>query len=357
VINGWQPDQPGLAEFAADAAQMIGALAGERAAVTYLGPPQDANAQRSGDATRDNIAAWFNQMAGTLGPGGNAIIYVTGHVTPPQSGAQLIAGLSGADLDQYLGQFQFGVNVSLIVDGSYSGAFLPSVQPVADLIVTSTDAQTAGLFDIDPSGDPNLNDRGSEFTSSLAAGLAQSGGDSLTRLRSAFGIALRLDAGAITGLTHPQIWPEQAPITATPPPTITPTPTETPTPVPAIIYRVKISVLSDKAEQASKIGMPDSMDLILEAEGTANFSGSDPWVAVTGQPNTDGVFKATGTGTVAGVEGVAVLFEGRFVGGRLSGQYTLGTNGRLANEQFITYQVVGGRVQSNLSTPVPTVSS
>jgi hypothetical protein len=250
IVNGWQADQPGLLDFAADAAQMSSALAAGRAAVTYLGPPQDANAERAGDATRDNIAAWFNQTSASLGQGDSAVIYLTGHVPPPQAGAALIAGLSSADLAQLLGQFQRGVNVSLVLDSSFSGAFLEPLKQVADLIITSTDGQTPSVFDIDPSGDPNLNDRGSEFTSSLAAGLAQAGsGSAAIRLRTAFGIALRLDAAAIRGLTHPQIWPERAPATATPPPTATPTPTDTPTPtpVPAIIYRVKVSLLEDNA--------------------------------------------------------------------------------------------------------------
>jgi hypothetical protein len=235
------------------------------------------------------------------------------------------------------------------------------LKPVTDLIITSTDGQTASVFDIDPGGDPNLNDRGSEFTSSLAAGLAQAGNapNAATRLRAAFGIALRLDAAVLTGLTHPQIWPERAPATSVPPtdtPTPTLTPTLTPTPVPVRIYRVRVTVFDDKAQQARTIGMPEFLELSV-VDGTANFDGPAPFVSVTGQLGSDGSFQSVGQGTVAGIENVAVRFEGRLINGRLSGQYTLGTDGKLSQGQAITYELIGGLVQSLTPSPVPTSSN
>lgn len=169
------------------------------------------------------------------------------------------------------------------------------------------------------------------------------------RLRAAFGAAVKLDAAALSGRTHPQIWPLRAPPTATPPPTITPTPTKTPTAtatLPPSIYLVKIALFADQAEQSGSIKMPPALQLTV-AVGTANFTGPDPWVAVFGELGSDGSFKAVGSGTVAGIKDVAVLFEGTLTGGRLFGHYTLGTDGKLAQGQPVVYEVSGGRVESS----------
>jgi hypothetical protein len=104
--------------------------------------------------------------------------------------------------------------------------------------------------------------------------------------------------------------------------------------------------------------MPEVLDLLL-IEGTANFSslGRDAFVAVTGKPNADGFFISTGTGTVAGIDNVAVQFEGQLINGRLSGKYTMGTDGKLSNQQPVVYELAGSLVQSTTPSPVPTGSN
>jgi hypothetical protein len=102
--------------------------------------------------------------------------------------------------------------------------------------------------------------------------------------------------------------------------------------------------------------MPEVLDLVLLDEGTANFASFDtsPFVAVFGKPNADGVFLSTGTGTVEGIEDVAVEFRGQLINGRLSGTYTMGTDGKLSNEQPVKYDLIGRLLQS--STPSPALA-
>lgn len=71
--------------------------------------------------------------------------------------------------------------------------------------------------------------------------------------------------------------------------------------------------------------------------GTITISGEGRWVEVTGPINADGTFVAHGTGTVAGFPNIAVRFTGRYLVGRLSGEYAVGVNGGLPGGQAINY--------------------
>lgn len=71
--------------------------------------------------------------------------------------------------------------------------------------------------------------------------------------------------------------------------------------------------------------------------GTVTLSGAGRWVDVTGPINADGTFVATGTGTVAGFPNISVRFTGRYLIGRLSGEYAVGVNGGLPGGQPINY--------------------
>lgn len=71
--------------------------------------------------------------------------------------------------------------------------------------------------------------------------------------------------------------------------------------------------------------------------GTITLNGAGRWVDVTGPINIDGTFVATGTGTVAGFGNIAVRFTGRWVMGRLTGEYAVGVNGGLPGGQSINY--------------------
>ncbi len=107
--------------------------------------------------------------------------------------------------------------------------------------------------------------------------------------------------------------------------------------------------------------LSDNPLLFSVTNSTINVSGSPPFVCVTGIINNcdsngtgsstgsgnlglsvvsaEGAvnFTATGSGTVAGIEGIAVKLEGEITGQILSGAYTMGTEGGLPGGMAIVF--------------------
>jgi hypothetical protein len=169
------------------------------------------------------------------------VVYLTGH-----GDATALAGLSPAPIQAALRAFGADVHVIVILDSSYSGAFLPALSTSADRVITATDANGPALFDEDPADDPNAaTDGGSEFTSGFvedwesilndAQALSDAQQRALNENRPLWDVLAELsfhsavdkDAGAASQRTAPQMVPAQQP---TPTPTLTPTATSTPLP-------------------------------------------------------------------------------------------------------------------------------
>ena len=98
---------------------------------------------------------------------------------------------------------------------------------------------------------------------------------------------------------------------------------------------VNIADGDDPDGHAGPIGMPNQLvlDLTFTVEGPLIFitiSGEPPWVEVTGAIGEGQIFEgqifASGSGKVADIQGIAVIFEGKLdMGGQLSGEYRMGT--------------------------------
>jgi hypothetical protein len=115
-------------------------------------------------------------------------------------------------------------------------------------------------------------------------------------------------------------------------------------------HQVASSVASDPGNLQRTIGtLPTIVDVQFSTPspttGRRGFSirGDSPFVAVGGLLEDDGSVIATGTGMVAGIPNVAVRFQGWFLPGGLTGDYTMGVNDTLPG-QPITYRIEGRNV-------------
>lgn len=240
VVNAWQSTEAGSTALVQDAVSMRAALTQAGLSTTYLGITADGS---SDDLySPEGFNNWMAGQAGRLAAGDTLVVYLTGH-----GDGTALAGLSPAALQAALRGFNAGVHIIVILDSSYSGAFIPPLTTSADRILTASSADLPALFDIDPVGDPNAaTDTGSEFTSGFVdswlgllndpAELAAVQQRALDEGRPvwdvlaelAFHGAVALDAGALTGQTAPQMVPAVQPTpTPSPTPTVTPTPTAT----------------------------------------------------------------------------------------------------------------------------------
>lgn len=107
-------------------------------------------------------------------------------------------------------------------------------------------------------------------------------------------------------------------------------------------YGVGIQVALDTANHAIHILMSSAMDLAVR-QSEITFQGPFPWVTVVGTVDEDGVFQASGRGTVAGFPGIAVTFVGSITLEQLVGDYTMGAEGGLPSGAPIVYRVEGAR--------------
>ena len=151
------------------------------------------------------------------------IIYITAH-----GGREffLVGGniFSVSELVLLLRDFENSVHIQVVVDVSYSGSFLYSLKAVAETIITATSEQAPAYGDFDPESDPNLSDKGSEFTSGLMVSIKELSRNTekieewkkkatpsdaswyIFLLAMAFETAEELDACAILGNTDPEMW-------------------------------------------------------------------------------------------------------------------------------------------------------
>jgi hypothetical protein len=114
-------------------------------------------------------------------------------------------------------------------------------------------------------------------------------------------------------------------------------------------YQLNFNVASDPTADKDKINMPSTLGVkLLQTVFFKNFSGPLPWVDVTGSlDNQTGIFKASGTGTVAGYPGTNVEFDGNITAqGLLQGNYIMFALNGQPTDHSITYAVQGQRTQA-----------
>ncbi|MBF8255712.1 MAG: hypothetical protein HW375_619 [Anaerolineales bacterium] len=172
VINGWESGESGEADFETDADGMHDILTDAGFDVTYLGPQEDANPDRDGEATSSNRLDWLHEKSEELQPGDTLVIYVTAHGGVTEDGTGGIGNVFEDLLLKDLQKFDPGVHIIVFLDSCYSGSFADTIRQVADVTVMSTSGTDPSYGDIDPlffegwfADDPNPDDEGSEFTS------------------------------------------------------------------------------------------------------------------------------------------------------------------------------------------------
>ena len=100
-----------------------------------------------------------------------------------------------------------------------------------------------------------------------------------------------------------------------------------------------VNVREDESGHHEFIQMPSSLSLEVILEGPViTLHGSFPWVDVSGD-FTDGEFIATGSGTVAGFDDIAVTFQGTVTSDGPVGNYWMGTEGGLPGGNYINYEL------------------
>ena len=108
-------------------------------------------------------------------------------------------------------------------------------------------------------------------------------------------------------------------------------------------YQIQLIVIIDEDGHATFVGMPEQL-LVEIFGGSININGPRPWVNVSGDyDEATGAFSATGSGTVAGFPGIAVIFEGSLDETGVSGEYTMGAEGGLPGGKPIVFSVNGQR--------------
>ena len=102
-------------------------------------------------------------------------------------------------------------------------------------------------------------------------------------------------------------------------------------------------VVSDPAFHDLVLALCRVLNFFTLTQGSITIAHASPFVTIAGDYNTtNGVFTATGRGTVAGFPNVGVRGEGTINAstGQAQFNYTLGTAGELPGGQPITYEIV-----------------
>jgi hypothetical protein len=370
VINGWIDGQNLEEDLATDADGMHDSLTAAGFDTTYLGPPEDDNPDRNGDADLDGINTWFRNKKDELEAGDTLFVYITSHGTEG-----IIGPLTDSFLRRRLEEFDPGVNVIIVLQGCYSGSFVDPLLDHVNLIITATNAEKPAFADIDLLYvDTNYADVGSEFSSGyiedwnnimndpsakerLKERAQQEGKKFINLVAEESTVSAKdLDLAYSLGWEIPQVEIGNRPgaeietLPQIPLPMVTNTPTPTLEQDAAGEYQVGISVKEDKSKHKEFVKMLEELILNVVIP-QFSIEGPAPWVTVSGELAPDGTFSAWGTGTVAGFKDIEVTFEGMIGGGKLYGDYTMGAAGGLPTGAPIIYWVDGAKVMPTPESP------
>lgn len=209
VINGWSTGQP----FKED---MIEDQKGMKETLIQLG--MNVETVITVKEIRQVLQIWAGEMKSET-----LIVYVTAH---GGRGFFLVGGsiFHVSELVLLLSDFVNSVHIQVIIDVSYSGSLIYPLQSVAETVIVSTSETTPAYGDVDFENDLNPSDKGSEFTSGLAASMKELARNAekieewkkkatpsdtswyIFLLAMAFETAIELDACAVAGHTDPQMW-------------------------------------------------------------------------------------------------------------------------------------------------------
>jgi len=169
VINGWSPGQPDEAGLAMDAA-------GACEAFNRLG--MRVSILRPGDASPEALEAFVVRLFTEIPLYhccDRLYFYIAAHASP---GALWIGGqrLPSAELARILttpGDTYVPSRVYVLLEAGYGGSFLPDLTAHSNInrVWTASAAGEPAYGDLDPDGDPNPEDAGGEWTSSLLAAM------------------------------------------------------------------------------------------------------------------------------------------------------------------------------------------
>ena len=383
VINGWRDGEAGREGFRADGDGMHDVLTGSGFDVVYLGSAPGGSDIVDGPPDPAAIDGWFDEQAPEIDSGKALIVYVTGHGFADPSGQGFAGPVSEGELPRWLERADPGADVIVILDSAKSGSFLDGTRDVADLTLTSTGPQGLSYGDIDPPIDPNPDDVGGEFSSSLilgwnrvAAEKAQAEREQLSETISdpLWAYLLDNDAASLSGSSEPALG-RGSEKTAPDPTLVHFTGLDYGSYDYSAAYQALMGIKLDVPGHGPHAAMPEELPLDVQVVWpfsetvavtltTFHIRGQHPWVDVTGTLQVTGTLYAytytvvaTGTGTVAGYDGVDVRFTGAMTDGTLYGDYEMGFSGRLPTGLSITYWLKAVRIEEEpppTPTPAPT---
>lgn len=116
-------------------------------------------------------------------------------------------------------------------------------------------------------------------------------------------------------------------------------------------FNTLMQVISDLGGHERFIAMLEELALQV-LSGSVVVEGPAPWVTVVGEIGPDGSFVASGRGTVAGFQDIAVSLEGSVSMNHLEAEYSMGVEGGLPGGQAITYSVSGIPIEPAAGSPL-----
>jgi len=165
VVNGWTPGQPGEQQFQADAVGMCREFNAMGMKLSALLP---------GEASPQTLETFIVKLFTELQLYTcceRLYFYFTCHASP---GALWIGGqrLSNSELARMLstpGNTYVPSRVYVYIDSGYGGSFIPELTAHSNImrVWTASGSGEIAYNDLDPTNDPNPNDVGGEWTSSV----------------------------------------------------------------------------------------------------------------------------------------------------------------------------------------------
>jgi len=218
VVNGWTPGQPGEQQFQADAAGMCRAFNSMGMKLSALLP---------GEASPQTVETFIVKLFTELQLYTcceRLYVYITCHAS---LGALWIGGqrLSASELARILsnpGNTYVPSRIYVYIDSGYGGSFIPKLTEHSQImrVWTASGSSEIAYNDLDPANDPNPDDAGGEWTSSLVETLdeflfSEESPDPLAvlsvemrryyvALNRAFDAAESKNAAVINGLSQPE---------------------------------------------------------------------------------------------------------------------------------------------------------
>jgi len=213
VVNGWSPGEPGEESLGADARGVCQALNDLGMRTSILNP-----GVASPEALENHVIRLFTEIP-LYNCCDRIYFYITCHAS---SGALWIGGerLSSSELARMLtlpGNTYVPSRVYVMLEAGYGGSFISELSAHSNInrVWTSSADDEPAYGDLDPTGDPNPEDVGGEWTSSFLAAMTRLLRDDPLAIQAyefsreympinmAFGSSGTLNAAMLSGLSNP----------------------------------------------------------------------------------------------------------------------------------------------------------